>query len=105
MKTTRTFAFAAGALLVAGLAAAIDRETPAPAEKPKARAGREEIGAALDRVVPGLLKDGDVPGLSLAIVREGHIELQRAYGVKDAANGAPVDADTVFEAASLSKPV
>jgi len=105
MKTTRRLAFGAGALLVAGLAAPIAPVAPAPPEKTNARAGREEIGAALDRLVPGLLKDGDVPGLSIAIVRDGHIELQRAYGVKDAASGAPVDADTVFEAASLSKPV
>jgi CubicO group peptidase (beta-lactamase class C family) len=106
MTTARRFAFGAGALLVAGLAAAaIAREAPAPAQKPKARARRDEIAAALDRLVPELLKDGDVPGLSLAIVRDGRIELQRAYGVKDAASGTPVDADTVFEAASLSKPV
>jgi CubicO group peptidase (beta-lactamase class C family) len=105
MKTARRFSFGAGALIVAGLAAAaIAREAPAPAEKPKLRAG-PEVAAALDRLVPDLLKDGDVPGLSLAIVRDGRIELQRAYGVKDAASGTPVDADTVFEAASLSKPV
>src|SRR5258706_3768364 len=106
MKSARRFAFGAGALLVAGLAAAaIVVEAQAPAERPKARAGREEIGAALDRLVPELLKDGDVPGLSLAIVRDGRIELQRAYGVKDAARGAAVDADGFFEAASLAKPV
>jgi CubicO group peptidase (beta-lactamase class C family) len=107
MKTARRVGFGAGALVVAGLAAAaaIARDAPAPPEKPKLRAGREELGATLDRLVPDLLKDGDVPGLSLAIVRDGRIELQRAYGVKNAATGAPVDADTVFEAASLSKPV
>src|SRR5258706_12038233 len=106
MKSARRFAFGAGALLVAGLAAAaLVGEAQAPAERPKARAGGEEIGPALARLVPELLKDGDVPGLSLAIVRDGRIELQRAYGVKDAARGTPVDAGTVFEAASLSKPV
>src|SRR5438445_3866389 len=106
MKTARRFAFGVGSLIVIGLAAAaIAREAPAPVEKPRVRGGREELGAALDRLVPTLLKDGDVPGLSLAIVRDGRIELRRAYGVKDAASGTPVDADTVFEAASLSKPV
>jgi CubicO group peptidase (beta-lactamase class C family) len=108
MKTARRFAFGAGAFVVAGLAAAAigqEAPAPAPAEKLKLRAGREELGAALDRLVPKLLKDGDVPGLSLAIVRDGRVQQSRAYGVKDAATGAPVDADTVFEAASLSKPV
>jgi CubicO group peptidase (beta-lactamase class C family) len=106
MKSLRRSALGAGAIVLASVtAAAIAREAPAPAQKPNARAGRDEIGAALDRLVPELLKAGDVPGLSLAIVRDGRIELQRAYGVKDAASGTPVDADTVFEAASLSKPV
>lgn len=51
------------------------------------------------------MKDADVPGLSMAIVRGGRVFWHRAFGVKDASAGAPVDDDTVFEAASLSKPV
>ncbi len=51
------------------------------------------------------MKDGDVPGLSLAIVRNGGIDYHRAFGVRDAVTAVPVDDDTVFEAASLSKPV
>jgi len=51
------------------------------------------------------MKDGDVPGLSMAIVRDGKILWHGAFGVRDAATGVPVADDTVFEAASLSKPV
>jgi len=46
-----------------------------------------------------------VTGLSLAVVRDGRVLYVRSFGVKDASTGAAVDDDTVFEAASLSKPV
>ncbi|MFY9551541.1 MAG: serine hydrolase [Thermoanaerobaculia bacterium] len=66
---------------------------------------KDRLAASLDPLIPKLMKDGDVPGLSLAVVKDGRILWQHAYGVKDASTGAPVDDDTVFEAASLSKPV
>lgn len=52
-----------------------------------------------------LLRDGRVPGLSFAILRDGRIVETRALGVRDTSTGTPVDENTVFEAASLSKPV
>jgi CubicO group peptidase (beta-lactamase class C family) len=64
-----------------------------------------QLAASLDTLVPALLKDGDVPGLSLAVVRGGRMFWHRSWGVKDAATGAPIDDETIFEAASLSKPV
>jgi CubicO group peptidase (beta-lactamase class C family) len=52
-----------------------------------------------------LLRDGRVPGLSYALIRDGQIAETRAIGVGDVSTGTPIDADTIFEAASLSKPV
>jgi CubicO group peptidase (beta-lactamase class C family) len=52
-----------------------------------------------------LLKDGRVPGLSFAIIRDGQIVETKALGVRDASTAIPVDENTIFEAASLSKPV
>ncbi|HKA35403.1 MAG TPA: serine hydrolase domain-containing protein, partial [Thermoanaerobaculia bacterium] len=63
----------------------------------------EETASRLDPLVARLLKDGDVPGLSLALVRDGRVALVRSWGVKDASGSAPVAEDTIFEAASLSK--
>jgi CubicO group peptidase (beta-lactamase class C family) len=60
---------------------------------------------SLERLVPRLMADGDVPGLSLAVVRDGHVVWLKSFGVRDVSTSAPVDADTIFEAASLSKPV
>jgi CubicO group peptidase (beta-lactamase class C family) len=61
--------------------------------------------STLDSLIPALMKAGDVPGLAAAVVRDGQVLWHGAFGVKDATTGAPVDGETVFEAASLSKPV
>ncbi len=52
-----------------------------------------------------LLQSGRVPGLAFAVVRDGEITSLGAVGVRDTTTGVPIDQNTVFEAASLSKPV
>ena len=52
-----------------------------------------------------ILKGGRVPGLSFAILRDGKIVETKTLGVRDTSTGTPVDGNTIFEAASLSKPV
>jgi CubicO group peptidase (beta-lactamase class C family) len=46
-----------------------------------------------------------VPGISVAVLNDGRIEWARAYGAADVANGNPVTEHTLFQAASMSKPV
>jgi CubicO group peptidase (beta-lactamase class C family) len=45
-----------------------------------------------------------VPGVSVAVIANGRVEWARGYGVV-AGNGKPVDTATLFQAASISKPV
>jgi CubicO group peptidase (beta-lactamase class C family) len=45
-----------------------------------------------------------VPGVSIALIRDGKIAWAKGYGVA-AKDGAPVTPDTLFQAASISKPV
>lgn len=52
-----------------------------------------------------LLASGFVPGLALAILRGGKLDEAFGAGLRQAGRPAAVDADTVFDAASLSKPV
>lgn len=47
----------------------------------------------------------NVPGVSLAVVDGGELQWARAYGVADKESAAPVTADTLFQAASIGKPV
>ena len=101
MKTTGWTAFGAGFFFAARLAAVADGAPLAG----KLHAPEKGELASLERLVPRLMKDGDVPGLSLAVVQNGQVVYRRAFGVRDESTGAPVDDDTIFEAASLSKPV
>ena len=47
----------------------------------------------------------NVPGVSIAVVRDHQIHWAKGYGIADVATGAPVDTGTMFQAASISKPV
>jgi CubicO group peptidase (beta-lactamase class C family) len=61
------------------------------------------IGKELTRVIPILLEQTKTPGLSMALVRDGRLFWRGAFGVKSATNKIPVDHNTSFEAASVSK--
>ena len=63
------------------------------------------LTSALETLVPGWMSQHRVPGLSIAIVHDAAMAWQRGFGVRDAATNAPVTADVMFEAASMSKPV
>lgn len=60
---------------------------------------------SVDALVRRLMHDGEVPGLSLVVIRDGRVAWHQAYGVANAATRAPLTDRAVFEAASLSKPV
>lgn len=59
--------------------------------------------ADLDVWVARSMKEFDVPGLSLAIVRDGKVVYAKGYGVRRLGDPAPVEADTLFGIASNSK--
>ncbi len=46
-----------------------------------------------------------VPGISVAVIRDFELHWARGYGVADVDTGAPVNVATLFQAASISKPV
>lgn len=46
-----------------------------------------------------------VPGVSIAVINNGKIEWAKAYGVMDKESKSPVIEKTLFQAASISKPV
>jgi CubicO group peptidase (beta-lactamase class C family) len=46
-----------------------------------------------------------VPGLSVAVIADGHIAWAKGYGVADTRSNRAVTTDTLFQAASISKPL
>jgi CubicO group peptidase (beta-lactamase class C family) len=60
---------------------------------------------AISRSVLGIMKKYEIPGVSIAVFREFEIEWARGYGVASAEAKTPVEPLTLFQAASVSKPV
>jgi CubicO group peptidase (beta-lactamase class C family) len=69
------------------------------------KAPKEQVIAKLEQSIPQLMKEGDVPGLSIGLLRDGELVWRHGFGVKNTKTNDPVTDETVFEAASLSKPV
>jgi CubicO group peptidase (beta-lactamase class C family) len=46
-----------------------------------------------------------VPGVSIAVINNGALEWARGYGVAAARETRPVTTDTLFQAASITKPL
>jgi CubicO group peptidase (beta-lactamase class C family) len=78
-------------------AAGASSSQPSPSTDP--------VIADLETYIPGQLEFADVPGLAIALIREGEIAWEAGFGVANTITGDPVTADSVFEVASLSKPV
>jgi CubicO group peptidase (beta-lactamase class C family) len=73
--------------------------------KKEIAAHTEAIIPQLERDVPELMKKDGVPGLAMAVIQGGKTTWVHGFGTKEATTGQPVTIETVFEAASLSKPV
>jgi CubicO group peptidase (beta-lactamase class C family) len=70
----------------------------------KTSADEKALVADLEKTIPELMKAANIPGLSIAVIRDGKLLWTRGFGVKNSLTGEPVTADTIFEAASLTKP-
>jgi CubicO group peptidase (beta-lactamase class C family) len=52
-----------------------------------------------------IMKMTNVPGVSIAVIKDFAIHWAKGYGVADARSESPVSTNTMFQAASISKPV
>ena len=59
--------------------------------------------AGLDAHVEAVRERFDVPGIAVAVVKDGEVVLVRGYGVREAGKPEPVDGDTLFAIASITK--
>src|SRR5687767_382779 len=92
------------AALLLGLACALLAAGPAPAQDsspPRLRAALIE----LDRLAVQALQRSGVPGMAIAVVHEDAVVYLKGFGVREAGTDLAVDADSVFQLASVSKPI
>jgi len=60
---------------------------------------------ALSHLIPNLMRAGEVPGLTMVVIRNHRIASHQAFGVANRETREPLTEHHVFEAASLTKPV
>jgi CubicO group peptidase (beta-lactamase class C family) len=76
------------------------------AQKSRPRATLNNAAVSrLEQTIPHLMTEADIPGLSIAVIRDSKVIWTRGFGVTNSETKARVNDNTVFEAASLTKPV
>jgi len=64
-----------------------------------------QLVASIEDHVPDMMREAQVPGLSIALVQNSELAWAGGFGVRNVESGDPVTPETVFEGCSLSKPV
>src|SRR6516225_8037526 len=80
--------------------AAAAAETPAVTE--------ENLNAAipkLEKLAEQAMQNTGIPGMAIAVVYKDHVAYLKGFGVREVGKPEPVDPDTVFQLASVSKPI
>src|SRR5436309_11149495 len=85
-------------LLVPFLAYAQEKSQVTPQEVDKAV--RE-----IENLAQKQIQEQGLPGVAIAVVFQDKVAYAKGFGVRDVNTKTPVDADTVFQLASLSKPI
>lgn len=110
--TVRAQALIVVLCLASSPALAISPLTPRPAERPapssvplKTEVDHDAWVSDLEAFIPELMARAKVPGLSIAVIRDSRVAWTEGFGVKSVETNVAVSETTVFQAASLSKPV
>jgi CubicO group peptidase (beta-lactamase class C family) len=61
------------------------------------------LTAQVAQAVEPYVAQDKFPGISVAVVRHGHVVLARGYGVSNVGSSSPVEADTRFDIGSVTK--
>lgn len=73
--------------------------------------GRSPVGTSVagmesfDQAMISLMRRWEVPGAALAVAKDGRLVLARGYGLADVERREPVQPDSLFRIASVSKPI
>ena len=95
--------FEALTLLAAGCLIAC--EPTQPTGKLDSLAGEPIDVAAMEIEIAAIMEKGGVPGLSCVILNDSQVVYANTFGVKNRKTGEPLDQDTIFTGASLSKTI
>jgi len=86
----------------------LDDDTIAASGNESASLTLEQVEAStgtLDDIVEQVMTATGVPGVAVAVVYEGEVVYEHGYGVRNTTTGSRVTPQTVFQIASMSKPI
>ena len=81
---------------------------PAPEPQVKPLLDQQKVNGALaklDGIVQGAMESTGVPGVAVAVVYGDQMVYAKGFGVRESGKPESVDTDTVFQVASVSKPL
>jgi D-alanyl-D-alanine carboxypeptidase len=61
--------------------------------------------ASVDEYIRAEMQRQHIPGLALAVIKDGRVVKAQGYGLANVETGSPITAETVFKIGSLSKPI
>lgn len=82
-----------------------DTELAAPESSSLTKADVEASLPELDTIVETGMAESGVPGVAVAVVFDDEVLLTKGYGVREVGGDEPIDPETIFQIASLSKPI
>ncbi|HTH19994.1 MAG TPA: alpha/beta fold hydrolase [Candidatus Udaeobacter sp.] len=83
----------------------LEMSSAAPAQQPQVTSEQVTHAAQeIEKLAQKQIDQNAVPGLAIAVVFQDKVVYAKGFGVRDANTKAPVDPDTVFQLASVSKP-
>jgi CubicO group peptidase (beta-lactamase class C family) len=93
--------------LLASFVLALSGILSAGAEEPRHLTAEqvEKAVRELDSLAAKQIQGNTVPGLAIAVIFQDKVVYAKGFGVRDVNRNATVDADTVFQLASVSKPI
>ncbi|MFI6335856.1 serine hydrolase [Streptomyces sp. NPDC050535] len=107
-RGTALIAATVASLLSAGYAASGTAAADPPPPQPPPQLTKADVDDAvgtLDRVIRDGMKKTGVPGVAVAVVHKDRVIYLKGFGERRVGQSGAIDPDTVFELASLSKPL
>ena len=78
-------------------------DTPPGAEVTPERV--KSVLGELEKLTNQTLNNTGVPGIAIAVIHQDQVVYKQGFGVREAGKPKRIDADTVFQVASMSKPI
>jgi CubicO group peptidase (beta-lactamase class C family) len=88
--------------LLVFLVTACGRPASTPTPEPSTD---EDLFAAVRERIEGLLSEGEIPSLAVAVAREGELIWEEGFGLADRERNTPATENTVYPLGSLSQPL